>query len=114
MGQRELAASLKKLRKPSVGAWLANLLVAEQSSDVEQLVDLGAELRIPKRKLEGDQIRRVSKEKGDVVAKLVRDATSKASREGQTELCVGNAGARSDTPRCVCRSSVAEIVFQGH
>jgi hypothetical protein len=83
-GQLELASSLKKLRKPSVGAWLANLLVLEQSSDVEHLVDLGAELRAPKRKLEGDRIRRVSKEKAEAVSKLVRDARSKASGAGQS------------------------------
>ena len=83
-GQRELASSLRKLRKPSVGAWLANLLVFEQSSDVEQLVHLGAELRSPKRKVERDQIRRVSKDKGDAVSKLVQDARAIASREGQS------------------------------
>jgi hypothetical protein len=83
-GQRELASSLRKLRKPSVGAWLANLLVFEQPSDVKQLVHLGAELRSPKRKVERDRIRRVSKDKGDAVSKLVQDARSIASREGQS------------------------------
>jgi hypothetical protein len=83
-GQRELASSLKKLRKPSVGAWLANLLVFEQSRDVEHLVKLGAELRAPNRKLEGENIRRVSKETGDAVSTLVRDAKEKASRQGQS------------------------------
>ena len=83
-GNPELASSLKKLRKPSVGAWLANLLVREQSSDVEHLVVLGAELRTPTRKLEGQQIRRVSKEKSDAISKLVRDAKSRASRTGQS------------------------------
>jgi hypothetical protein len=83
-GDPELASSLKKLRKPSVGAWLANLLVLKQSSDVQRLVDLGIELRTPKRKLEGEQIRRVSKEKSDAISKLVRDARSMASRVGQS------------------------------
>jgi hypothetical protein len=83
-GHPELASSLKKLRKPSVGAWLANLLVLEQTNDVERLVSLGAELRAPKHKLDGKQIRRVSKEKGDSVSRLVRDAKAKASRAGQT------------------------------
>ena len=83
-GRPELASSLKKLRKPSVGAWLANLLVLEQSSDVERLIDLGRELRAPKRDLEGQQIRRVSREKSDAVAKLVRDARSRASRMGHS------------------------------
>jgi hypothetical protein len=83
-GHPELAASLKKLRKPSVGAWLANLLVLEQSSDIKHLIDLGTTLRAPMRKLEGEEIRRVSKEKNDAVSKLVRDARSKASRAGQS------------------------------
>ena len=43
----------------------------------------GAELRVPKRKLEGANIRRVSKEKADAVAKLVRDAKARASRMDQ-------------------------------
>ena len=82
-GCRELASSLMKLRKPTVAAWLANLLVHEHSRDVERLIELGVGLRAPKVNLEGEQIRRVSKEKGDAVAKLVRDARSKASRMGQ-------------------------------
>jgi hypothetical protein len=82
-GRPELASLLKKLRRPSVGAWLANLLVLEQSGDVERLIDLGVELRAPKHKLEGEQIRRVSKEKTDAISKLVRDARSKALRVGQ-------------------------------
>ena len=83
-GDSELASSLKKLRKPSVGAWLANLLVLEQASDVKRLIELGAQLRAPERKLEGAQIRRVSKEKGEVVSQLMRDAQSKASEAGQS------------------------------
>jgi hypothetical protein len=82
-GCPELASKLKKLRKPSVGAWLANVLVLEQSNEIERLIELGAELRSPERNLEGEQIRRVSKLKGDVVSKLVRDARSRASRTDQ-------------------------------
>ena len=81
-GHPDIASSLKKLRKPSVGAWLANLLVLEQAKDVQRLVDLGVDLRGPRGKLEGEQIRRVSKEKGDTVSKLVRDARARAARAG--------------------------------
>jgi hypothetical protein len=82
-GHSELASSLKKLRKPSVGAWLANLLVRERTADVKRLIDLGVELRSPQRKLAREDIRRVSKEKADVVSKLARDAQSMGSRMGQ-------------------------------
>ena len=112
-GQRELASSLKKLRKPSVGAWLANLLVLERSSDVEQLVDLGAELRAPKRKVEGDQIRRVSKEKGDAVSKLVRDARSMASREGQSVSVAASLELEATLEAAFADPQAADSLLQG-
>jgi hypothetical protein len=37
-GCPELASKLKKLRKPSVGAWLANVLVLEQSKAASRRV----------------------------------------------------------------------------
>jgi hypothetical protein len=83
-GERGLATSLKKLRKPSVGAWLANLLVLEKSEDVRRLVKLGTELRMPGRTPEGEQIRKASKQKSEMISQLVREATSMASREGQS------------------------------
>ncbi len=112
-GQKDLASSLKTLHKPSVGAWLANLLVLEQSRDVEHLVDLGAELRAPKQKLEGEQIRRVSKEKGNVVSKLVRDATSKASREGQSASAAALLELEATLDAAFADPQAAELLLQG-
>src|SRR5579863_7354988 len=71
-GLADVAASLKQLRKPSAGAWLANLLVREQSKEIETLMDLGASLRGPGNPRGGDEIRRVSKQKVDVASKLIR------------------------------------------
>jgi valyl-tRNA synthetase len=81
-GLSDVAASLRELRKPSTGAWLANLLVREQSKEVENLIELGDGLRAPKSKPEGQEIRKVSKEKVDVVSKLIRHAKSRASQLG--------------------------------
>ncbi len=86
MGDAELASSIKKLRKPSVGAWLANLLVLERTDDVQRLIDLGVELRSPTRDLAGEDIRRVSREKADAVDKLARDAKSNWPSNGPTSL----------------------------
>ena len=36
-GDRELSAAVKKLAKPTTGAWLANLLAHERPDDVENL-----------------------------------------------------------------------------
>ena len=82
-GDKELAASLKQLRKPSVGAWMANMLVRERPADIEHLISLGEELRRSSL-LDGEQIRNVSKKKQDAVTKLLRHATSIAKRAGQS------------------------------
>ena len=81
-GDEALAASLKGLRKPSTGAWLANQLVREQSRDIEHLIELGTPLRSA-RALQGAEIRRVTKEKAETVARLLRQARSLAKRADQ-------------------------------
>lgn len=79
-GSSKVAASLKELRKPSAGAWMANLLVRERSKEIENLIELGDSLRTPKGKLGGHEIRKVSKEKVDATSKLIRHAKSRASQ----------------------------------
>jgi hypothetical protein len=77
-GDTKLAASLKRLHKPTVGAWLANLLAHDRSEDLEHLIRLGDELRGEKR-ADGELMRRVSKEKQDAIAELMRKARSMAA-----------------------------------
>lgn len=112
-GQQDLASSLRKLRKPSVGAWLANLLVLEESRDVQSLVDLGAELRVPESKLEGEQIRRVSKAKGDVVARLVQHAMSMASRVGQPVSAAASQELEETLEAAFADPNAAESLLRG-
>jgi hypothetical protein len=81
-GDTAHAASLKKMRKPSVGAWMANMLVRERPADIMHLISLGEELRRSSL-LDGEQIRSVSKKKQDAVAQLLRHGKSIAKRMGQ-------------------------------
>ena len=81
-GSSDVAASLKELRKPSAGAWLANLLVRERPEEIEKLIEAGDSLREPKGTLDGDEIRKVSKDKVNTISKLVRDAKLRASQLG--------------------------------
>ena len=82
-GDTELAASLKELHKPTVGAWLANLLARERAEDLERLIALGDELRRGQNPADRDVIRGVSKKKQEVVAKLLFEANSMAKSLGQ-------------------------------
>jgi hypothetical protein len=80
-GQREFAESLKRLRKPSAGAAMANLLVRDQPQEIEHLIELGATLR-DARNLDGDRIREATREKAEIVSELLRQAKIIAKRTG--------------------------------
>ncbi len=82
-GDKDLATSLKQLRKPSVGAWMANVLVREQPRDISRLIELGETLRST-RSLDGAQIRSATKRKQETVTKLAHQARAIAERDGQT------------------------------
>jgi hypothetical protein len=82
-GDRATAESLKKLRKPSVGAWLANQLARQRPTDLESLITLGNQLRAAQDQREGETIRRLSKARSEAVSSLVQASTSLANRSGQ-------------------------------
>ena len=44
-GDRELAAAVQALRKPTAGAWLLNQLMRQHRGEVEQVLELGTRLR---------------------------------------------------------------------
>jgi hypothetical protein len=81
-GDRATADALKKLRRPSAGAWLANHLVRERCGEIERLLALAAQLREAQAKLDGDSLRRLSREGRDTVSALVRDASTLARQAG--------------------------------
>ena len=83
-GDKELAAAIKKLKRPSVSAWLANLLVRERPHEVQRLLSLGDGLRQAQQQLAGEQLRALSQQRHQVVAALVQEATSLAAAEDQS------------------------------
>jgi hypothetical protein len=112
-GDPELASSLKELRRPSVGAWLANLLARELSSEVQDLVDLGAQLRMPKPRAGRELIRKVSKEKGEAVSELVREAEMRASRAGQPVSAAASHELAETLDAAFADPSAAERLLEG-
>lgn len=81
-GERDLALSVKGLRKPSVAAWLGNMLVRERGEEIDRLIGLGADLR-SSTDLDGEQIRKATKQKLDAVRALLRQARVIADRGEQ-------------------------------
>jgi hypothetical protein len=81
-GNRRLAAALGRLRRPTVSAYVLNLLVRDQPEVAEQLVALGEELRRAQEELSGPALRQLATQRAQLVGALVRSARKIAADAG--------------------------------
>jgi hypothetical protein len=91
-GQSDRAKQLGKLRKPTVAAWVVNLLAIRRPELVDQLVELSAALRSAQRELKGDALRELTKQRREAVGALVKEAVklaTKADPRNRGKLPVG-------------------------
>ncbi|XTZ17704.1 hypothetical protein ACQSSU_10215 [Micromonospora echinospora] len=82
-GDPATAREIAKLRRPTVAAWLVNLLAIRRPELVAGLVELAEALRSAQRDLRGPKLRELSAQRRAVVAALVAEArTLAAGTEG--------------------------------
>jgi hypothetical protein len=79
-GDRQLAAAIAKLRRPTVGAWVLNRLARERPDLLDELVELGEALRSAQRDLRGEELRELTMQRRSVVSRLTREAARLAQR----------------------------------
>jgi hypothetical protein len=82
-GDAGLAGEIKKLRRPTVSAWLVNLLAREDSGQVDDLLELGRSLRAAQQALDGDRLRELSADRRRLVAALTQEVQRLAADAGQ-------------------------------
>ncbi|HEX6249141.1 MAG TPA: hypothetical protein VFZ64_14815 [Nocardioidaceae bacterium] len=82
-GDKALAAEIKTLGKPSVAAWVVNMLVRHDPDQVEQVLDLGAALRGAQASMAGDELRELGRQRRKLTAAVTRQARSLAADLGQ-------------------------------
>ncbi len=80
-GDPSAAREIAKLRKPTVAAWLVNLLALRRPELMADLVELSAALRSAQRELRGDRLRELSVRRRGVVGALVGQARALAEQE---------------------------------
>ncbi|HSR24109.1 MAG TPA: hypothetical protein VLW53_11195, partial [Candidatus Eisenbacteria bacterium] len=76
--RRTLAADVERLRRPTVAAWLVNLLVADDPELPDQMAELAGQLRDAQQQLAGDALRALGQQRQRLVAGLVARARSLA------------------------------------
>nr|MDT0657977.1 hypothetical protein [Micromonospora sp. DSM 115978] len=87
-GDVATAREIGKLRKPTVAAWLVNLLALRRPQLVADLVALSAALRTAQRELSGPKLRELSAQRRGAVSALVAEARVLA-READPGLSTG-------------------------
>lgn len=81
-GDKELAARLKALRKPSLAAWVVNLLVRRDAEQVDQVLQVGTALREAQANLDGEELRALTRQRRQLTAAVTTQARSLARDEG--------------------------------
>jgi hypothetical protein len=83
-GDAQLAAKIKALRRPTVGAALVNALVRERSEVIASFLTLGEELRDAQARADGQQIRALAGRRQELMRVLDRHLAELASERGLT------------------------------
>ncbi len=81
-GDREAADALRRLSRPLAAAWAANLVVRSEPSAVDELLNVGDQLRRAQRRGSGDDIRALSAHRRDLVQRLVAAGSDRARAAG--------------------------------
>jgi hypothetical protein len=81
-GDRALAEAVKELRRPTVSAWLANYLVHDRREEFVGLLTLGESIRDASDRLDGEELRRLSRQRHQVLATLTAEAAKVARASG--------------------------------
>jgi hypothetical protein len=79
-GDRAAAADLKALRRPSVAAWLVNRLVHEDRGLLDELLALGPALAQAQHEGQGEQLRRLSGQRRELVEAVTERTLARAGR----------------------------------
>lgn len=80
---KELAAAVRGLPKPSVAAWTVNMLARHQPDVLAELADLGGRMREAQSSLDAGALRELGRERRTLLAAAVETARSVAKEKGR-------------------------------
>ena len=81
-GEKLLAKQITALRKPTRSAWLVNLVARAEPDRLAELVELGDALQQAQQAMDGDALRRLSRDRRTMIDTLARRAGELGREEG--------------------------------
>lgn len=83
-GDRGLAGAIKKLRRPTVSAWLVNQLARQAADQIAELLELGEQLRQAQQSMAADQLRQLSAQRRRKVVAVTEESKRLAAQARQS------------------------------
>jgi hypothetical protein len=83
-GDKALAKQVKELRKPSAAAWAVNALARDRAELVEEVVELGEQLRDAQSDSDGSRTRLHDRARRDLTRQAIDEASQLAEASGGT------------------------------
>jgi hypothetical protein len=112
-GQRDDAAAIKKLARPTTSAWLVNQLSRQAPDQLGRLVEVAQALEEAQRTLAGDRLRELSAERRNVINELLPITADIASRAGQPASTVVMGEVRATLEAALADSAARAAVRSG-
>jgi hypothetical protein len=81
-GDRTLAETVRALPKPSVSAWLVNLLARRRADELRRVLDLGVQMQEAQRDKDGPLLRELAADQTVVLGQAASAALAEAAEEG--------------------------------
>ena len=90
---------MKKLKKPSVAAWVVNLFVRREADQVDQLIAVGQALREAQEGMDGAELRALTRQRRQLTSAVTQQARALAKDEGVKVTSVGGRPGRGHADR---------------
>jgi hypothetical protein len=82
-GDKDLAKRVTELRKPSLSAWVVNMMMRHQGDQMTQVLELGASLRQAQADLDGDALRELTRQRRQLTTAVTHQGRVLAGELGQ-------------------------------
>jgi len=112
-GAFELATDLRRLRRPTLSAWLINLVINHDRSAIDELSALGRRLREAQRLPDGARLRELAAERQRLIRRLVKHAEECAADAGVAPTARALAEVRSTLSAMLVDLAATSTVLSG-
>jgi hypothetical protein len=112
-GDRALADQVKGLKRPSAAAWVVNILVRHRPREIERLLRFGQSFREAQANLAGDELRRLGRQRHQVLGALGQEAGRLAQERGQSVSQAVQRDVESTLDAALTDESAADAVRSG-